>query len=48
VAAAEAYVELEHGSVRADRVWALLVLGVWAAVALDGDLAPDELLVEAA
>jgi asparagine synthase (glutamine-hydrolysing) len=47
-AAAEAYAALEHGSVRADRVWALLVLGVWAAVALDGELAPGDSMVGAA
>ncbi|HEU4829198.1 MAG TPA: asparagine synthase (glutamine-hydrolyzing) [Gemmatimonadales bacterium] len=41
-AAADAYVELERGSARADRVWLLFVLGVWSAMALERSLAPDE------
>ena len=41
-AAADAYVTLERGHLRADRVWALFVLGVWAALAIDRDLSPDE------
>ena len=41
-AARSAYAELEGGSVRADRVWLLLTLGVWAAVAVEGVLAPEE------
>ena len=44
VAAREAYLGLEAGSRRADRVWLLLALGVWAAIALDGTLAPDQKL----
>ena len=43
-AARSAYAELEGGSVRADRVWLLLTLGVWAAVAVEGVLAPEEQL----
>ena len=30
------------GSVRADRVWLLFVLGIWSAMALEQSLAPDE------
>jgi asparagine synthase (glutamine-hydrolysing) len=41
-AAAAAYAELERGSVRADRVWLLFVLGIWSAMALEQSLAPDE------
>ena len=41
-AAAAAYAELERGSVRADRVWLLFVLGIWSALALEGSLQPDE------
>ena len=41
-AAAVAYAELERGSVRADRVWLLFVLGVWSAMAVERSLAPDE------
>jgi asparagine synthase (glutamine-hydrolysing) len=47
-AAADAYRELDAGSVRADRVWVLFVLGVWGAMALDRTLAADEPLVRAA
>ncbi len=43
-AAEAAYHELEAGSHRADRVWLLLTLGVWAAMALDGSITPDTLL----
>ena len=46
--ARRAYQELDGGSVRADRVWVLFVLGVWGALALDGTLAGDEALVERA
>jgi asparagine synthase (glutamine-hydrolysing) len=41
-AARDAYAELERGSARADRVWLLLTLGVWAAVSLDRTLSPEE------
>ena len=41
-AASAAYAELERGSVRADRVWLLFVLGIWSAMALERSLAPDE------
>jgi asparagine synthase (glutamine-hydrolysing) len=41
-AATNAYAELERGSVRADRVWLLFVLGIWSAMALERSLAPDE------
>ncbi len=41
-AARSAYAELEGGSARADRVWLLLTLGVWAAMALDRTLSPEE------
>ena len=41
-AAAAAYAELERGSVRADRVWLLFVLGIWSAMALERTLMPDE------
>ncbi|HET7602737.1 MAG TPA: asparagine synthase (glutamine-hydrolyzing) [Gemmatimonadales bacterium] len=41
-AAGRAFRALEAGSARADRVWALFAFGVWAAVAIDCDLAPDE------
>ena len=47
-AAADAYRELDAGSVRADRVWLLFVLGVWGAMALDRTLTADEPLVRAA
>lgn len=47
-AAADAYAELERGSVRADRVWLLFVLGVWSAMALERSLAPDEPLASRA
>lgn len=43
--ARRAYAALESGSVRADRVWALLVLGVWSGMLLDRDLDPAESLV---
>ena len=43
-AARNAYLGLEAGSRRADRVWLLLTLGVWAAMALDGTLSPDQKL----
>ncbi len=46
-AARNAYVELEAGSRRADRVWLLFTLGVWAAMMLDGVLAPDQPLAGA-
>lgn len=41
---AGAYLSLEAGSRRADRVWFLFTLGVWAAMMLDGVLAPDQRL----
>jgi asparagine synthase (glutamine-hydrolysing) len=41
-AAAAAFAELERGSVRADRVWLLFVLGVWSALTQERSLAPDE------
>ncbi len=41
-AAAAAYAELEAGSVRADRVWLLFVLGIWSAMSLERSLSPDE------
>jgi asparagine synthase (glutamine-hydrolysing) len=47
-AAQAAYAALERGSARADRVWALMVLGVWGAVTLDGAIDADEPLVGAA
>lgn len=43
--AARAFDALDAGSVRADRVWLLFVLGVWGALALDRSLGPDEPLV---
>jgi asparagine synthase (glutamine-hydrolysing) len=43
--AGRAYAALMAGSVRADRVWALLVLGVWSAMLIDRDLDPAEPLV---
>ncbi|HEU5049585.1 MAG TPA: asparagine synthase (glutamine-hydrolyzing) [Gemmatimonadales bacterium] len=43
-----AYRELRGGSVRADRVWLLFVLGVWGAMTLEGSLAADEPLLERA
>ena len=46
-AARKAYTELEAGSRRADRVWLLFTLGVWAAMMLDGVLAPDQRLGDA-
>ena len=46
-AARTAYLELEAGSRRADRVWLLFTLGVWAAMMLDGSLQPDQPLVDA-
>jgi asparagine synthase (glutamine-hydrolysing) len=45
-AADEAYRELERGSARADRVWLLFTLGVWAAMALDGTLDPSTPLLD--
>lgn len=46
-AARKAYAELEAGSRRADRVWLLFTLGVWAAMMLDRVLAPDQRLADA-
>lgn len=47
-AARDAYHALEAGSARADRVWLLFTLGVWAAMAVDGTLSPTEPLMHVA
>ena len=45
--ARKANASLVAGSRRADRVWLLFTLGVWAAMMLDGVLAPDQRLADA-
>lgn len=42
--AREAFAALAAGGVRADRLWALLVFGLWGAMTLEGDHGAEELL----